>query len=84
MGINKVRKKKKKHGHTRDTLDVDQGLPYTERTSKSNGHCVGKKKIIKNICSQDYISPRNFYSSKKATNKLDNCSIHLRWSEFSY
>ena len=47
MGINKVRKKKKKHGHTRDTLDVDQGLPYTERTSKSNGHCVGKKKLVK-------------------------------------
>lgn len=43
MGINKVRKKK--HGHTRDALDVDQGLPYTERTSKSNGHRVGKKKI---------------------------------------
>ena len=43
MGINKVRKKK--HGHTRHALDVDQGLPYTERTSKSNGHCVGKKKI---------------------------------------
>lgn len=43
MGINKVRKKK--HGHTRDALDVDQGPPYTERTSKSNGHCVGKKNI---------------------------------------
>ena len=48
MGINKVRKKKK-HGHTRDTPDVDQGLPYTERTSKSNGHCVGKKKKLLKI-----------------------------------
>ena len=50
MGINKVRKKK--HGHTRDTLDVDQGLPYTERTSKSNGHCVGKKNISLKISVQ--------------------------------